>query len=222
MPTLLRGAEDLDVQTQLFVSEHMMNSALTMMHEEGRLELRKESRSAALKTLFGDWEEVFGRSDRVVLLMQSASAPRVTISEGVSVVDALVRLRFLNPYNAKFDAVTVLCDMHAELEFEGNANFTLAGRLINMTLAATELKMYFRSGLVLQDIHTQIAALAGPLMTIANSQLSSGVALPVPPVLKEELSRSRLFVYDHFVMLEADPQIADRVGRQVDSFTAEL
>ena len=50
-----------------------------------------------------------------------------------------------------------------------------------------------------------------PFTSVINSVLSVGHGLPIPKQFKGELSKTRLFTYDHFLMIESDPRIEKRV-----------
>ena len=49
-----------------------------------------------------------------------------------------------------------------------------------------------------------------PFTSVINSVLSVGHGLPIPKQFKGELSKTRLFTYDHFLMIESDPRIVQR------------
>jgi hypothetical protein len=48
-------------------------------------------------------------------------------------------------------------------------------------------------------------ALGKPFATAANTQLLQGISLTLHEPIFKDLGRTRLFVYDHFLMVEADP-----------------
>ncbi len=64
--------------------------------------------------------------------MHSESAPEIQISEGVSSFTMNGRLRFLNPFNQDYDAVSVSVQVVATIEFELLYDFTIAGKVVDM------------------------------------------------------------------------------------------
>lgn len=75
--------------------------------------------SAIIKTFFPNFEEVFGRHANLEIVFQSVEAPKIEISSGVSKIGTKMKIKFLNPYNKKYDAVSLVC------KFEGNLEFAL-------------------------------------------------------------------------------------------------
>jgi hypothetical protein len=65
-------------------------------------------------------------------VLHSESAPSIQISEGISEFTMKGRLRFLNPYNPHYDAVTLSVSVTAKVEFELLHDFTVAGKVVDM------------------------------------------------------------------------------------------
>ena len=57
---------------------------------------------------------------------------------------------------------------------------------------------------------------------MTNSILSMGKGLPIPKQIEAELSKTRLFTYDHFLMVESDPSIEKRVTEKLLMITDTL
>ena len=65
-------------------------------------------------------------------------------------------------------------------------------------------------------------SLAGPFAQVVNYELASGYRLPIPARQSRELSQTRLFTYDHFLMVESDPQITTRVRAKALKMTNHI
>ena len=48
-----------------------------------------------------------------------------------------------------------------------------------------------------------------------NTLLGTGRGLPIPKSVGAELSKTRMFTYDNFLMIESDPKIEKRVTEKV-------
>jgi len=116
-----------------------------------------------------------------------------------------LRIRFLNPYNHKYDAVTLVCNFEGKIEFALLQDFTLAGTVKEVKLNVESMKAYFLTEVELPEITNKVEALAKPLMKLINGFLSTGFGLPIPHHISQELSKTRVFNYDHFLMIESDP-----------------
>lgn len=55
--------------------------------------------STLVKTFFPNFEEVFGRTDKLILILESTSAPEVTVKEEESKIKTKALIRFKNPLN---------------------------------------------------------------------------------------------------------------------------
>ena len=49
---------------------------------------------------------------------------------------------------------------------------------------------------------------------MVNQELATGFKLPIPGKYTKELSNSRLFVYDHFILIESTPNITPKVRNE--------
>jgi hypothetical protein len=63
--------------------------------------------STLLKTFFPNFEEIFGHSEELKVVLQSMSAPIITIKEGQSEINLEASIKFLNPFNDEFEAVEI-------------------------------------------------------------------------------------------------------------------
>ena len=136
----------------------------------------------------------------------------------------MATLRFLNPFNAEYEAVMMSCNMTAFVEFELLHDFTLGGAISNVTLSVSDFEAYFDISppVSLADVDSQVASLAGPFAQLVNHELASGYRLPVPAKQSQELSQTKLFTYDHFIMVESDPQFTTRVREKALKVTNQI
>lgn len=215
LPLYISSSETPAVQTQIFVSEKSMNSAMQSMHEAGSLVVGQKVESTYLKTIIPNFEEVFGKHGDVRMLLESSTAPSITISEGVSEVKAAATIRILNPFNESYEVMMMHCQVSSQVEFELLKDFRLIGNIKEMVMEVTAMEAYFQTSVTKEGVNKQIDSLAAPLQTLVNTVLSSGQGLPIPGSLKNELSHTRMFSYDHFLMVESDPQIQDRVKQRI-------
>lgn len=86
------------VQMQVFVSEHMLNSAALAAHQAGKIVLPYKASSTYMKTFFSNFEEVYGHHEQMKLVLQSESPPKIKISDGLSTFECNGRIRILNPF----------------------------------------------------------------------------------------------------------------------------
>lgn len=81
------------------------------------------------------------------------------------------RLRFLNPFNQDYDAVSVSVQIVATIEFELLYDFTIAGKVVDMQMNVTEMNAYFKTSVKKKDLDVKVQALAAPFTTLINTQL---------------------------------------------------
>lgn len=177
---------------------------------------RQYVQSAIIKTFFPNFEEVFGRHQKLEIIFKSVEAPRIEISSGVSKVKTKMQIKFINPYNKKYDAVSVICNFSSNLEFALLKDFTMAGTVKDVKLEVESMKAYFQTDVEVSEISTKVNALAAPLTKLINGYLSTGYGIPIPHHISQELSKTRVFTYDHFLMIESDPQIESRIVELAD------
>jgi hypothetical protein len=132
------------------------------------------------------------------------------------VIKAKLRIKFLNPYNASYDAVSLVCNFEGKVEFALLKDFTLAGTMKEVKLGVESMKAYFLTEVELPEISNKVESLAKPLTKLINGFLSTGYGLPIPHHISQELSKTRVFNYDHFLMIESDPQIENRIVELAD------
>ena len=222
MPVFVNSINGKQAQSQVFVSEHTLNSALDTLANAGFLSFPTEVSSTYLKTFFSNFEEVYGHHEKIKIILETETAPRIEIKQGISSLDGAATLRFLNPFNDEYEAVMMRCNLTAEVEFELLHDFTLVGDIKNMTLSVTAFEAYFQTSVTLPHINTQVESLAGPFAQVVNYELASGYRLPIPARQSRELSQTRLFTYDHFLMVESDPQITTRVRAKALKMTNHI
>jgi hypothetical protein len=127
-----------------------------------------------------------------------------------------LRIKFLNPYNPNYDAISLVCDFEGKVEFALLKDFNLAGTMKEVKLGVESMKAYFLTEVELPEIANKVEALAKPLTKLINGFLSTGYGLPIPGPIAGELTMTRVFNYDHFLMIESDPQIENRVSKLAD------
>jgi len=54
-----------------------------------------------------------------------------------------MQIKFINPYNKKYDAVSVICNFSSNLEFALLKDFTMAGTVKDVKLEVESMKAYF-------------------------------------------------------------------------------
>lgn len=121
------------------------------------------------------------------------------------------RLRFLNPYNPLYDAVSMSVAVSSKIQFELLHDFIIAGKMIDMKISVVDVKTYFQTEVKLKDLDVKVSALGQPFTQLVNSQLLAGLGLKVHKSYKSEFSQTRLFVYDSFLMIEASPKLKNRI-----------
>jgi hypothetical protein len=98
-----------------------------------------------MKTFFPNFEEVYGHHYNLKIVLKSETAPMITIKDGVSTLNFRGRLRFLNPYNEKYEAVEVSVNVTASVEIELLNDFKIVGRIVDMQMQVLDSKVYFES-----------------------------------------------------------------------------
>jgi len=81
------------------------------------------------------------------------------------------RLRFLNPYNPHYDAVTLSVKVTAKIEFELLHDFTVAGKVVDMQMSVIDMKAYFLTSVKIKDLDVKVKALGQPFAQLVNTQL---------------------------------------------------
>ena len=75
LPISVGAVDENQVQVQIFISEHTLNSAALAAHEAGSIILAHRVSSTYMKTFFPNFEEVYGHHDKLKIILQSNSAP---------------------------------------------------------------------------------------------------------------------------------------------------
>jgi len=84
------------------------------------------------------------------------------------------------------------------------------------------MKAFFLTEVELPELSEKVNALSKPLTKLINGFLSTGYGLPIPHHISQELSKTRVFNYDHFLMIESDPQIENRIVELADEAKGNL
>lgn len=206
----------------MFLSEYTLNTALETTHDAGLIEFTVRVTSTYLKTFFKNWEDVMGKHTNIKMILQSRSAPRLEIREGISKIFVDSNLRILNPYTDEFDAVNLSCSLVISLEFELLNDTTLAGKIGDMQITVDSMQVFFMNDLTVDIMNSQVQALANPFKVLINTQLIQGYQLPLPRGLQQDLSLTRMYTYDHFILIESDPQIQQKVEERVSDLVNSL
>jgi len=134
------------------LSERSLNSLLWELHANNLTVLEYEMSSTLMKTFFPNFEEVFGHHDKLETLLQSISAPTVSIVDSLAIVNMTGKLRFLNPYDSSFDCLSIDITMEVAIKMELLHGFTLSGSVSNLTMDVTGLETYFKSKVRVSDL----------------------------------------------------------------------
>lgn len=68
-----------------------------------------------------------------------------------------------------------------------------------------DVQVYFVTDLTTETMNSQVKALADPLKMLINTQLIQGYQLALPRGIQQDLSQTRLYTYDKFILIESDP-----------------
>jgi len=192
------------------------------LHDNELLEASYRVSSTYLKTFFTNFEEVFGQQEGVKLSMKTITVPKIDISDEQTTVTAEVDLRFLNPYNTEIHAMLLHANLTAKLQFELVDGFVISGEIQDLQLKVTEFKSYFKTSVTMANINNQLASVTGPFQSLVNQRIADGFGLPVPKPFNSELSKTRLFTYDKFLLIESDPQISNRVTKSAGTISSRI
>jgi hypothetical protein len=66
------------------------------------------------------------------------------------------RLRFLNPYNNDYDAVTVSVQVTAQIEVELLHGFTIAAKVLEMQMKVTDSKAFFMTPVTVKELDVKV------------------------------------------------------------------
>ena len=178
--------------------------------------------STYVKTLIPNFEDVFGKHSDMFILAEALSAPVIEIHSNQTKTNFEARLRLLNPLNEEFDAVQINMRLEADLEFELLEDFTLLANITDINLEVTQLQAYFKTPINKESVNRKLSALKPTAISMANHVLGQGKGLPVPKQVEQDLSMTRLFTYDHFLMIESDPRIETTLRQKVNQITEVL
>lgn len=65
-------------------------------------------------------------------------------------------IRFLNPYNEKFDVIEIGVDLILGVSIELLYDFTIAGKVESISMKATSLQTYFQTNVKVKDLDTKV------------------------------------------------------------------
>ena len=148
--------------------------------------------------------------------------PHLHITEDRTSIDSQAVIQFLNPYNNQFVVVELSVDLHLQIQIELLQDFRLSGRVQNLTLAVNSLKTFFKTNTKTENLKFKIHALEDPLTKAINSLLASGLDLALDSRKIDEFGSSQLFVYDHYLMIEARPNVERLFRKEVQKWTGEV
>lgn len=195
------------VQGQIFVSQYMLNSMMSSIHSANLLKLTEKANSTGLKTFFANFEEVFGKQDEVKFTVNSVSDPQVKITQQGSTMKGKMSMRILNPFKEDFDIARLQLDYTFKIEFELTQGLILAGLIRDVTFTVTEMETFFTTKSTTTSFTKALKAFNEPFMRLANEKLYEGYGLPMPGTMKKSFTKTRMFNYDGFLLIESDPQM---------------
>ncbi len=68
-----------------------------------------------MKTFFPNFEEVFGHTDKLKVVLQSRTVPVLTIQTNQTIVKMGANIMFLNPLNEAFEVINIEVDLTASV-----------------------------------------------------------------------------------------------------------
>jgi|LauGreDrversion4_2_1035121.scaffolds.fasta_scaffold267625_3 hypothetical protein len=96
----------------------MINSVFFTAHNLDKILVTHQISSTYMKTFFPNFEEVYGHHYNLKIVLKSETEPKITITNGTSSLNFKGHIRFLNPYNEKYEAVEVWVNVTATVEIE--------------------------------------------------------------------------------------------------------
>ena len=185
----------------------MLNSMMSAVHRSSLLKLTEKANSTGLKTFFANFEEVFGKQDEVKFTVNSVSDPVIKITQTGSTMSGKINMRILNPFKEDFDIARLNLDYTFKIEFELTSGLILAGLIRDVTFTVQEMQTFFTSKTTTTSFTKALKAFNEPFMRLANEKLTEGYGLPLPGNMTRSFEKTRMFIYDGFLMIESDPQL---------------
>lgn len=192
------------------------------LHENDALEFQLKASTTYLKTFFGNFEEVFGHHDNVKITMKSLSVPTIDIKEEETSLSCQGLISFLNPYNSDYEAITMNANFEATLSFDLTENFAITGQIVDMKIYLTEFNAFFKTSATLEYLNLQVGSLVEPFVSLVNSQIVNSFGVPMPQQLTSTLSKTRLFTYNKFILVESDPQLEMKLKATISSLADQF
>ena len=217
IPVFVPPKDGKMVQGQIFVSQYMLNSMMASVHRASLLKLTEKANSTGLKTFFANFEEVFGKQDEVKFTANSVSDPIIKVTQTGSTMSGKINIRILNPFKEDFDIARLNLDYTFKIEFELTSGLILAGLIRDVTFTVQEMQTFFTSKTTTTSFTKALKAFNEPFMRMANEKLTEGYGLPVPGTLSKTFKKTRMFVYDGFLMIESDPQLEKAIEEVVQA-----
>jgi len=84
------------------------------------------------------------------------------------------------------------------------------------------MDVYFQTGVTREQMSVKVQAMSEPFSTVANLAMSTGYGIKIQKPYNTEFSETKLFNYDHFLMIEANPHLQQRVSKHMDFVTKRV
>ena len=155
LPLLLSDpeAQGEKVQTEMFVSEQTLNSALQKLYTDGHLTMMRNVTSEFIASFIPRFEKVFSKHQNITLQIEAKQPPVFNISEKEDSVLSVseVEIKVMNPYSLQgegYEALTMGVSLVTDLDFElivGEDQYTLGSNIQNTVITVNKLKTLFYS-----------------------------------------------------------------------------
>lgn len=112
------------------------------------------------------------------------------------------------------DAILIHCQMVVTMTFEVSQNFNLTGSIKEVDMQVTKVQTFFWSDVDTDTVNVGIKTFQDPLRKALNSKLKKGVSLPIPDTIKADISESDLIQFDHYILIQANPNFHKKIQEQ--------
>ena len=86
----------------------------------------------------------------------------------------------------------------------------ISGRVNSIHMNVTDLKTYFKTNVKAKDLNVKVHAFESVFVTSVNVLMLSGRKLDVNSrTIKKQFSETQMFIYDHYLMIEAKPKLRE-------------
>ena len=218
IPVYAGDSKDQDATVQVLLTDVIMNVGLQTLFENEELKVGSFVPSAAIKTIFSNWQEVYGKREVWVQIdgccrensQCEIPVPTINIENGVTNINTQFRVRLMNPLNKDYEAVDMTIKLNLELEFELHKDFFLICDIKNMKVEVLKFVSHFNSRLTATQMTNKLNSLLEAAVEIANKLFAKGRVVPkVPESVMNILNKTRMFAYDHFYLLEISPVVKE-------------